>query len=73
MCNSHSISEANESLDNNRFSVQVSFCLREGFKDIDIDMYRSDEFLDKGCELENNCLTILHKVLEDKGFKVKHV
>ena len=35
MCNSHSISEANKSLDNNRVSVQASFCLREGFKDVD--------------------------------------
>ena len=67
VCNSHSISEVtNASLDNNRVSVQVSFCLREGFKDIhklNPETYRSDEFFDEGCELENNCLTILHEVL----------
>ena len=72
----HYISETNEPLDNNRVSVQVSFCLREGFKDVDKsnpDMYRSEKFLDEGCELENNYLTILHEVLEEKGFKAKHV
>ena len=67
VCNSHSISEVtNASLDNNRVSVQVSFCLREGFKDVDKldpDKYTSDKFLDEGCELENNCLKILHEVL----------
>ena len=56
-------------LDNNRVSVQVSFCLREGFKDVDKlnpDLYTSDEFLDDGCELENNCLTILTEFLRVK-------
>ena len=76
VCNSHSISEANESLDNNRVSVQVSFCLREGFKDVDkLDpaLYTSDKFLDEGCELENNCLTILAEFLRVQGFEVKLV
>ena len=69
VCNSHSISEANNSLDNNRVSVQVSFCLREGFKDVDKlnpALYTSDKFLDEGCELENNCLTILTEFLRVK-------
>ncbi len=77
VCNSHSISEVTKnSFDNNRVSVQVSFCLREGFKDVDkLDpaMYTSDKFLDEGCELENNCLTILHEFLRVKGFEVKLV
>ena len=77
VCNTHSISKVtNESLDNTRVSVQVSVSLREGFKDVDKsnpDKYRSDEFLNEGCELENNCLKILHEVLEVKGFKVKLV
>ena len=58
----------------NRVLVQASFCLREGFKDVDksnSDMYRSDNFLDEGCELENKCLSILNKVLVEKGFNVK--
>ena len=75
--NAHSISEVTKnSLDNNRVSVQVSFCLREGFKDVDkldTDMYTSDKFLDEGCELEINCLTELAEILRVQNFEVKLV
>ena len=74
MLNAHSISEVTKnSFDNNRVSVQVSFCLREGSKDVDkLDpvMYTSDKFLDEGCKLENNCLTILAEILRVQDFEV---
>ena len=54
---------------------KLLFCLREGFKDVgksNSDMYRSDNFLDEGCELENKCLSILNEVLVEKGVNVNN-
>ena len=48
--------------------------MREGFKDVDnsnSDIYRSDDFLDEECELENSCLSILNEVLVERVLMLK--